>query len=206
MKQKNKRNFYTTKLSTSHFQKIVKRLSKFLVNKRYCYKLDPEVSTHICNSKFSKIKSIICETDIAKLKIIPKHPKPKAIVSTKSENVNINAAPEKCSELPTRMETILHPNCTFKDCICQPGVEILGPTTDISGWDIIDEASWTSDMVTCVEEPTKAEETLDLDECLDGDMLMRTLQTDESFLTTDVFESLQEAYDLVSWLSSTEQM
>ena len=120
--------------------------------------------------------------------------------------MNTDAVPEKCSELPVRMETILHPNCVFKDCICQPGVEILGPTTDISGWDIIDEASWTSDIVTCVEEPTKAGETLDLDEYLDGDMLMRTLQTDESFLTTDVFESLQEAYDLVSWLSSTEQM
>ena len=205
MKQKNKQKFYTTKLSTSHFQKIVKRLSKFLVNKRYCYKLDPEVSTYICNSESSKIKSIICETDNAKLKIIPNHSKPKALVSTKSENVNISVASEKCSESPASMETILHPHCAFEDCICQPGVEILGPTTDFTEWDIIDEASWTSEMATCVEEPTKIE-TLDLDECLDEDMLMRTLQTDDSFLTTDVFKNLQEAYDLLSWLSSTEQV
>ena len=183
MKQKNKCQFYTTNLKNVHFQKIVRRMSKFLMNKRYHFKIDKEVSTFISTMKYSDIKNIQCHTSKGSLKIVPSEAESDVLANTKSANTSSSVFTDD-AKLPTEVEK-----------------ELL--STDITDWKVIDEVSCSSDEIPETQTPILLEDISDLDEYLDEQMLMETIQNDNGFRTQEVF-NLQETYNMLNWFSGAK--
>ena len=183
MKQRHKSQFYTTNLKNVHFQKIVRRMSKFLMNKRYRFKIDKKVSTFISNMKYKDIKNIQCHTSKGSLQIVPSEPESDVLANTKSANVSSSISTSD-DKLPKEVK---------KESI----------STDVTNWKIVDEASCSSEEIPETQTPDLLEDISDLDEYLDEQTLMETIQNDNGFRTQEVF-NLQETYDMLTWFSSTK--
>ena len=184
MKQKNKCRFYTTSLKNVHFQKIVRRLSKFLTNKRYHFKIDKEVFTFISKMKYSDIENIQCHTSKGSLEIVPSEPESDVLANTKSANMSSSIFTDDV-KLPTEMEN-------------------ESPSSDITDWKVIDEVSCSNDEVPEIQSPNLLEDISDLDEYLDEQIVKETIQNDSGFRTQEVF-NLQETYNMLNWFSGANK-